>query len=90
MPNPEVYIVSAVRTAIGSFGGTLKDTPPCELATTAVSAALQRSGCVAERVGHVEVAPGDKNRKANGPGPYTSRTATSHAQPNGDGKCDER
>ncbi|WP_324731193.1 acetyl-CoA C-acyltransferase family protein [Pseudomonas paeninsulae] len=53
MPNPEVYIVSAVRTAIGSFGGTLKDTPPCELATTAVSAALQRSGCAAERVGHV-------------------------------------
>ncbi|MBL7228329.1 MAG: acetyl-CoA C-acyltransferase family protein [Pseudomonas sp.] len=53
MPNPEVYIVSAVRTAIGSFGGTLKDTPPCELATTAVSAALQRSGCAAERIGHV-------------------------------------
>ena len=53
MPNPEVYIVSAVRTAIGSFGGTLKDTPPCELATTAVSAALQRSGCDAQRIGHV-------------------------------------
>ncbi|MBT8769587.1 acetyl-CoA C-acyltransferase family protein [Metapseudomonas boanensis] len=53
MPNPEVYIVSAVRTAIGSFGGSLKDTPPSQLATTAVSAALQRSGCAAERVGHV-------------------------------------
>ena len=53
MPSPEVYIVSAVRTAIGSFGGTLKDTPPCELATTAVSVALQRSGCAAERIGHV-------------------------------------
>ena len=53
MPNPEVYIVSAVRTAIGSFGGTLKDTPLSVLATTAVRAALQRSGCAAERVGHV-------------------------------------
>ncbi len=53
MPNPEVYIVSAVRTAIGSFGGSLKDTPLSVLATTAVRAALQRSGCAAERVGHV-------------------------------------
>ncbi|MGV8842667.1 MAG: acetyl-CoA C-acyltransferase family protein [Pseudomonas sp.] len=53
MSNPEVYIVSAVRTAIGSFGGTLKDTPLSSLATTAVLAALQRSGCAAERVGHV-------------------------------------
>ena len=53
MPNPEVYIVSAVRTAIGSFGGTLKDTPLSALATTVVRAALQRSGCAAARVGHV-------------------------------------
>lgn len=53
MPNPEVYIVSAARTAIGSFGGTLKDTPLSQLATTAVHAALQRSGCAAERIGHV-------------------------------------
>jgi acetyl-CoA C-acetyltransferase len=53
MPAPEVYIVSAARTAIGSFGGALKDVPLSQLATTAVSAALQRSGCAAERVGHV-------------------------------------
>ncbi|MNF62117.1 Beta-ketothiolase BktB [compost metagenome] len=53
MPNPEVYIVSAARTAIGSFGGTLKDTPLSQLATTAVHAALERSGCAAERIGHV-------------------------------------
>ena len=53
MSTPEVYIVSAVRTAIGSFGGVLKEVPLSQLATTAVSAALQRSGCAAERVGHV-------------------------------------
>lgn len=53
MSNPEVYIVSAARTAIGSFGGTLKDTPLSQLATTAVHAALERSGCAAERIGHV-------------------------------------
>ena len=53
MSTPEVYIVSAVRTAIGSFGGALKEVPLSQLATTAVSAALQRSGCAAERVGYV-------------------------------------
>ncbi|HSV71648.1 MAG TPA: acetyl-CoA C-acyltransferase family protein [Methylibium sp.] len=48
-----VYIVSAARTAIGSFGGSLKDVALCDLATTAVRAALQRSGVDATRVGHV-------------------------------------
>jgi acetyl-CoA C-acetyltransferase len=53
MSTPEVFIVSAARTAIGSFGGSLKDTPLTQLATTAVQAVLQRSGCDPERVGHV-------------------------------------
>ena len=53
MSTPEVYIVSAVRTAIGSFGGALKEVPLSQMATTTVSAVLQRSGCAAERVGHV-------------------------------------
>lgn len=53
MSSPEVYIVSAVRTAIGSFGGALKDIAPSQLATTVVSAALQRAGCAPERIGHV-------------------------------------
>lgn len=53
MPIPEVYVVSAVRTAIGSFGGTLKDVPMLQLATTAVQAAIEHSGCPAERIGHV-------------------------------------
>ncbi|ERI50815.1 3-ketoacyl-CoA thiolase [Pseudomonas sp. EGD-AK9] len=53
MSTPEVFIVSAARTAIGSFGGSLKDVALSQLASTAVAAALQRAGCAPERVGHV-------------------------------------
>mgnify|MGYP000314115035 CR=1 FL=1 len=48
MANSEVFVVSAARTAIGTFGGTLKDTPLSELATTAVKAAVARSGIPAD------------------------------------------
>jgi acetyl-CoA C-acetyltransferase len=41
------------RTAIGSFGGALKDVPLCDLATTVVRAALERSGAEAAAIGHV-------------------------------------
>jgi len=41
----EVVIVSAVRTAIGSFGGSLKDIPVVELGKTVVHEALLRAGC---------------------------------------------
>jgi acetyl-CoA C-acetyltransferase len=40
----EVVIVSAVRTPIGSFGGTLKDTPARTLGAIAVKAAIERAG----------------------------------------------
>lgn len=40
----EAYIVSAVRTAVGSFGGTLKGVSAVELGTIAVREALKRSG----------------------------------------------
>lgn len=53
MSKPEVYIVSAARTAIGSFGGALKNVTPADLATTVLRATLARSGCAPERVGHV-------------------------------------
>ena len=44
MNTPEIYVVAAARTAIGTFGGALKDVPLTQLATTAVKAALERSG----------------------------------------------
>jgi acetyl-CoA acetyltransferase len=49
----EIFVVAAVRTAIGSFGGALKDVPLSELATTALRAVLERSGVPAAEVGHV-------------------------------------
>ncbi len=54
MANPrEVFVVSAARTAIGTFGGALKDSPPADLATLAIKTALERSGAAADSVGHV-------------------------------------
>ncbi len=48
----EVYIVAGARTAIGTFGGSLKDVPATTLATTAVKEAVSRSGVAAEAVEH--------------------------------------
>ena len=49
----EVYVVGAARTAIGTFGGTLKDTPLADLAALAVKTALARSAAAADKVGHL-------------------------------------
>src|SRR5574340_1771434 len=49
----EVFVVGAARTAIGTFGGTLKDTPPIDLATIAIKAAVERSAVAPANVGHV-------------------------------------
>ena len=46
----EIVIASAARTAVGSFGGALKDSPPCELATTVAKAAIERAGIAADSV----------------------------------------
>ncbi len=53
MKQREIFIVGAARTAIGTYGGTLKDTPMSTLATTVVKAALTRSGLDPASVGHV-------------------------------------
>jgi acetyl-CoA C-acetyltransferase len=50
---PDVFIVSGVRTAVGTFGGSLKDTPPIELATAVAAEAIRRAGVPADAVGHV-------------------------------------
>ena len=49
----DVVVVSAVRTAIGTFGGSLKDVPPIELGTTVVREALSRAQVNGVDVGHV-------------------------------------
>jgi acetyl-CoA C-acetyltransferase len=49
----EILVLSAARTAIGTFGGALKDVPLTTLATTALRAAVERSGVEPAAVGHV-------------------------------------
>jgi len=49
----EVVVVSAVRTAIGTFGGALKDIAPCDLAAQVVRESLARAQVEGELVGHV-------------------------------------
>lgn len=53
MAEREVFIVGAARTAIGTYGGTLKDTPLADLATAPVKEALKRSGAPLDAVGHL-------------------------------------
>lgn len=49
----EVVIVSAVRTAVGSFGGSLKDITPAELGATVIKGALDKVGLNAGEVDEV-------------------------------------
>ena len=49
----EVYIVSGVRTAIGDFGGSLKEIPPTELAASVAREALSRADVGGDEVQHV-------------------------------------
>lgn len=49
----EVVVVSGVRTAIGTFGGSLKDIPTTELASLVVRESLSRAGVEGQDVGHV-------------------------------------
>ena len=49
----EVVIVSAVRTAIGSFGGSLKDIPAAELGSIVIKEAVNRAGIKPELVEEV-------------------------------------
>jgi len=46
----EIVILSAARTAIGKFNGTLKDVPAPELGATAIKAAVERAGVRSEDI----------------------------------------
>ena len=49
----DVFILSAVRTPIGKYGGGLASVPACDLAATVVREAVIRAGVSADDVGHV-------------------------------------
>ena len=46
----EVYVVNCCRTAIGSFGGSLKDVPAAEMGAVVMKEALNRAGVKPEQV----------------------------------------
>ena len=49
----DIYLVSCCRTAIGSFGGSLKDTPAQDLAAIVVKEAVKRAGIAPENIDEV-------------------------------------
>jgi acetyl-CoA C-acetyltransferase len=53
MDKRTVYIISAVRTPVGSFGGTLKDFSAAQLGAIAIKAAVQKAGIKPDQVQEV-------------------------------------
>jgi len=53
MSNKIVYIVSAVRTPIGSFGGALKDFSATQLGAIAIKSAVEKAGLKPEQIQEV-------------------------------------
>src|SRR5947199_8989671 len=53
MAQPDVVVLSGVRTAIGDFGGGLKDKPPTVLGAAVVREAVKRAGVQPEDIEHV-------------------------------------
>jgi acetyl-CoA C-acetyltransferase len=49
----EVVLLSGVRTAIGTYGGSLKDMAPSDLGAVVIREAVKRAGIAPEDVGHV-------------------------------------
>ena len=63
-----VVVVSAVRSAIGTYGGALKDVPATRLAATVLREAVTRAGVDPAAVGHVvfgTVVPGEEIGRAH-------------------------
>ncbi len=49
----DVFIISGTRTAVGSFGGSLKDVPITTLGKTVIAEAIRRAGITPDAVQHV-------------------------------------
>ena len=49
----EVYVVNCCRTAVGTFGGSLKDVPAADLGAVVVKEVLSRGGVKPEQVDEV-------------------------------------
>ena len=53
MSTEPIYIISGARTAIGDFGGSLKDVPVTTLGKTVIAEAIARAGITPDKVQHV-------------------------------------
>jgi acetyl-CoA C-acetyltransferase len=53
MAERNVVVLSGARTAIGTYGGSLKDVPPTQLGATVVREAVKRAGVEPAQIGHV-------------------------------------
>jgi acetyl-CoA C-acetyltransferase len=53
IPLRSVVFIEPVRTAIGTFGGSLKDVPAPDLGAFAIKAAVERAGLTADQIGTV-------------------------------------
>ena len=51
----DVVVLSAVRSAIGGFGGSLSGMEPCELAGTVMKEAVNRSAVDPKQINYVTV-----------------------------------
>jgi acetyl-CoA C-acetyltransferase len=71
----DIVVISAARTPMGRFGGTLKDVPVHDIGAAAIRAALQRAGLKGEEID--EVSYGSCRQAGNGPNP--ARTAAVRA-----------
>lgn len=71
MTSQQIVAVGVARTAIGSFGGTLRDVAAYDLGAAAIGAALERAHVSADKVDQVIYA----NCRQAGNGPNPSRTA---------------
>ena len=67
MIRPRVAVLSAVRTPIGKFLGSLADVPAVDLAVVAARAAIERSGLAASDI--EEVVFGNARQAGNAPNP---------------------
>ena len=67
MASSDVVILSAARTPIGRYGGTLRDVHPAELGAVAARAAIERAGVTAADVDEVWIGHG--RQAGSGPNP---------------------
>lgn len=67
----DIVVISACRTAMGRFGGSLKDIPSYDLGANVIKAALQRISLTGEQINDVIL--GSCRQAGNGPNP--ARTA---------------